>query len=265
MKKMLKTKWLLVAGILAVQAWAAHGQELSTDYGNYAEGEEIIVTFGDGPGNPKDWVGLYKQDMVASDVGSLARFYINGTTTSGDGLTEGDLTFPDGMADEGIYEARFFENDSYTVLAKAIFTVGDIGPGVKTDKSSYTPGEAITVYFFVGPGNPKDWVGLYKVDMTPGDVGSLAWFYVDGPKASSEGIESGTITFAGGMADEGDYKAVFFENDGYIILAESLFKVQEAAPDTPQVVSTAPEADAKYADPGGLHGGHPQRQHSTEP
>ena len=249
MNKLLKIKWLLVAGILTTQIPAASGQEVSTDYGNYAEGEEIIVTFGDGPGNPKDWVGLYKQDMVAGDVGSLAWFYVNGTTTSGDGLTEGDLTFPDGMADEGIYEARFFENDSYTVLAKAIFTVGDIGPGVKTDKSSYTPGEAITVDFFVGPGNPKDWVGLYKVDMTPGDVGSLAWFYVDGTTASSEGIESGTITFAGGMADEGDYKAVFFENDGYMILAESLFKVQEAAPDTPQVVSTAPEEDAKYADP----------------
>jgi len=130
MNKLLKIKWLLVAGILATQIPAASGQEVSTDYGNYAEGEEIIVTFSEGPGNPKDWVGLYKQDMVAGDVDSLAWFYVNGTKSSGDGLTEGDLTFPDGMADEGIYEARFFENDSYTVLAKAIFTVGDIGPGV---------------------------------------------------------------------------------------------------------------------------------------
>ena len=249
MKKQLKIKWLLVAGILATQAPAALGQEVSTNYGDYESGEEIIVTFGDGPGNPKDWVGLYKQDMVASDVGSLAWFYVNGTTTSGDGLTEGELTFPDGMTDEGYYEARFFEDDGYTLLAKATFAVGDVGPGVSTDKSSYEPEEAITVDFFVGPGNPKDWVGLYTVDMVPGAVGSLAWFYVDGTTASSEGIESGTVTFAGGMVNEGDYKAVFFENDGYTILAESLFKVQKAAPDTPQIVSTMPEADAKYADP----------------
>ena len=74
MKQMLKTKWLLVAGILAVQAWAAHGQEVSTDYGNYFEDEEIIVTFSDGPGNPKDWVGLYKQDMVPGSIGSLDLF-----------------------------------------------------------------------------------------------------------------------------------------------------------------------------------------------
>ena len=53
------------------------------------EDEEIIVTFSEGPGNPKDWVGLYKQDMVAGDVDSLAWFYVNGTTTSGDGLTDG--------------------------------------------------------------------------------------------------------------------------------------------------------------------------------
>ncbi len=256
MKKILKTKWLLVAGIVAAQSWAAYGQEVSTDpwepqlnYGNYIEDEEIIVTFSDGPGNPKDWVGLYKQDMVAGEVDSLAWFYVNGSTTSGEGLTEGELVFPEGMAEEGIYEARFFENDGYTLLAKAIFTVGDIGPTVQTDKSTYLPGEAITVDFLVGPGNPLDWVGLYREDMVPGSVGSLVWFYVDGTTASSEGIESGTLTFANGMTDEGNYKAIFFENDGYTILAETNFKVMQPAPDTPKVISTLPEADAKYADP----------------
>ena len=249
MKKMLKTKWLLVAGILAVQAWAAHGQEVSTDYGNYIEDEEIIVTFSDGPGNPKDWVGLYKQDMVAGEVDSLAWFYVDGTQTGSEGLTEGELVFPEGMAEEGIYEARFFENDGYTLLAKVIFTVGDIGPTVQTDKSTYLPGEPITVDFLVGPGNPLDWVGLYREDMVPGSVGSLVWFYVDGTTTGSEGIESGTLTFANGMTDEGEYKALFFENDGYTILAEKKFKVMQAAPDTPKVVSTLPEADAKNADP----------------
>ena len=249
MKKILKTQSLLVAGILAVQSSAAFAQEVSTDYGNYIEEEEIIVTFNDGPGNPKDWVGLYKRDMVAGEVGSLAWFYVDATQTGSEGLTEGELVFPEGMSDEGIYEARFFENDGYTLLAKATFTVGDVGPGVITDKSTYLPGEAITADFLVGPGNPKDWVGLYKVDMVPGSVGSLAWFYVDGTQVGSEEVETGTVVFESGMADEGDYKAVFFENDGYTILAETNFKVMQAAPDTPKVISTLPEADAKYADP----------------
>ena len=59
MKKLLKTQCLLVAGILAVQSSAALAQEVSTDYSTYDSGEEIIVTFSEGPGNPKDWVGLY--------------------------------------------------------------------------------------------------------------------------------------------------------------------------------------------------------------
>ena len=83
----------------------------------------------------------------------------------------------------------------------------------------------------------------------PGSVGSLAWFYVDGTKAGNEGIETGTVAFDGGMIDEGDYKAVFFENDGYTIFAETPFKVQQAAPDTPQVVSSSPEDGSKNADP----------------
>ena len=51
------------------------------------------------------------------------------------------------------------------------------------------------------------------------------------------------------MIDEGDYKAVFFENDGYTIFAETLFKVQKTAPDTPQLVSSSPENGSKNADP----------------
>ena len=76
------------------------GQEISTDYSNYASEEEIIVTFSDGPGNPKDWVGLYKQEMVAGEDSSLAWAYVDGTETGTEGLAEGELTFTDGLTDE---------------------------------------------------------------------------------------------------------------------------------------------------------------------
>ena len=49
------------------------------------------------------------------------------------------------------------------------------GPALATDKASYMSGDDITVNFSNGLGNPKDWVGLYRPDMTPGDVGSLKW------------------------------------------------------------------------------------------
>ena len=127
------------------------GQEVSTDVSNYAAEEEIIVTFSDGPSNPKDWVGLFKQEMVTSVDSSLAWAYVDGTETGIEGLAEGDLTFADGMTDEGIYEARFFEDNGFTLLAKAVFTVGDVGPTAKTEKAVYTPGEPIVVDFLVGP------------------------------------------------------------------------------------------------------------------
>ena len=176
MNKLLKIKWLLVAGILAIQALAAPGQEVSPDYGNYDSGEEIIVTFSEGPGNPKDWVGLYKQDMVAGEVDSLAWFYVNGTKSSGDGLTEGELTFPDGMTDEGYYEARFFEDDGYTLLGQIDLRRRRCRPnGVKTDKSSYTAGRGDHAGFSLSaPAIRLDWVGLYREDMVPGDP-SAVW------------------------------------------------------------------------------------------
>ena len=217
------SRLLALMVLIGFQNFFIFGQELSTDVSNYAETEEIIITFSDGPGNPKDWVGIYKFDMVAGEASSLAWLYVNGSETSGEGLTDGDLVFSDGLIEEGIYEARFFEDDSYTILAKATFTVGDIGTSVKTDKEIYMPGELIVADFLVGPANPKDWVGLYKVDMVPGDVGSLAWFYVDGSKDGTEGVSTGAITFDAGMVDAGNYKAVFFEDDGYTVLAETFF------------------------------------------
>ena len=249
MKNKIKLSLLPLFAALLSSCPPVLGQEISTDYSNYAAEEEIIVTFSDGPGNPKDWVGLYKQEMVAGEDSSLAWAYVDGTETGTEGLTEGELTFADGMTDEGIYEARFFEDNGYTLLAKAVFTVGDVGPTVKTDKAVYTPGEPVVVDFLVGPGNPKDWVGLYKVGMVPGNVGSLAWFYVDGTKDGNEGVEFGTLTFEGGMTDEGDYRAVFFENDGYTVLADTEFKVQQPAPETPKVVSISPQDGDKNADP----------------
>ena len=249
MKRITNSKIIPLFATLLSLSLPLLGQEVSTDFSNYAAEEEIIVTFSDGPGNPKDWVGLYKQEMVVGEDSSLAWAYVDGTETGTEGLTEGELTFADGMTDEGIYEARFFEDNGYTLLAKAVFTVGDVGPTVKTDKAVYTPGEPIVVHFLVGPGNTKDWVGLYKVGMVPGNVGSLAWFYVDGTKDGNEGVEFGTLTFEGGMTDEGDYRAVFFENDGYTVLADTEFKVQQPAPETPKVVSISPQDGDKNADP----------------
>ena len=84
----------------------------------------------------------------------------------------------------------------------------DSNPWIKTNKSSYLSGETINVSFGNGPGNSKDWVGLYRPDVTPGDVGSLVWAYVSGTTTAGEGLTEGVITFAGGLP-AGSYVALF--------------------------------------------------------
>ena len=193
-----------------------------TDKATYLSGEDITVNFRNGLGNPKDWVGIYKPEGVPGDVGSTKWSYVSGSTTAGEGLVDGAITFAGGLP-AGSYVARFLENDGYTQIADAVaFTVVD-PPSVTTSRAKFAAGSPITVNFNSGPGNPKDWVGLYGPDMTPGDVGSLKWAYVSGTQTAGDGLTDGSVTLEG--LDAGDYFAIFFENDGYTQLAKTSFSV----------------------------------------
>ena len=194
---------------------------VATDKVTYLSGETIAVTFKNGEGNPKDWVGLYRPDMTPGDEGSLKWAYVSGTSTAGEGLTEGAITFVGGLP-AGSYVARFFINDGYTQMASTEFNVVE-PPSVTTSRAKFTAGSPITVNFNSGPGNSKDWVGLYGPDMTPGDVGSLKWAYVSGTQTAGDGLADGSVTLEG--LDAGDYSAIFFENDGYTQLAKTSFSV----------------------------------------
>ena len=156
-----------IAGRYEIGNTSTAGPALATDKASYMSGDDITVNFSNGLGNRFDWVGLYRPDGVPGDVGSLRWSYVSGKTepTADDGLTDGSVTFAGGLP-AGSYVARFFENDGYTQIADAVaFTVVN-PPGVSASKDKYTPGESITVNFSDGPGNPKDWVGLYRPDMT---------------------------------------------------------------------------------------------------
>ena len=118
MKNKIKLSLLPLFAALLSSCPPVLGQEISTDYSNYAAEEEIIVTFSDGPGNPKDWVGLYKQEMVAGEDSSLAWAYVDGTETGTEGLTEGELTFADGMTDEMITVLGSGNPDRLGVIAR---------------------------------------------------------------------------------------------------------------------------------------------------
>jgi len=89
----LNSRLLTLIVLIVFQNFLSFGQEIITDVNNYSENEEIIITFSDGPGNPKDWVGIYKPEMVAGEDSSLIWLYVNGSEVSGEGVADGELVF----------------------------------------------------------------------------------------------------------------------------------------------------------------------------
>jgi len=190
----------------------------------YEIGEPIEVTFSNGPGNPKDWVGIYGPDMIPGSAAAPAWAFVNGSKSAGQGLTDGTLVF-DAVLQSGDYVARFFEDDGYNQLASVNFSIAE-PPGVTVGSEAYLSGETITINFANGPGNPKDWIAVYRPDMIPAKVPSLLWAFVNGTQTAGEGFASGSVTFTAGLP-AGEYVARYLENDVYNQLAEVTFKVTD--------------------------------------
>jgi len=102
---------------------------LSTNKTIYRPGEPIIANFSGGPGNPTDWVGIYPDEVTPGSQGSTLWYYVGGSQTAKAGLKNGQLTFDAGSGKwplpNGRWKAYFLADDGYSVLAYAIFWVGD--------------------------------------------------------------------------------------------------------------------------------------------
>ena len=81
--------------------------------------EDVVVNFANGPGNATDWIGIY--NLGAPDFSFIDRLYVNGTQSATTGITDGSVTFSG--YPEGNYEVRFFENNSYSLIAENTFVV----------------------------------------------------------------------------------------------------------------------------------------------
>jgi hypothetical protein len=109
-------------------------------------------------------------------------------------------------------------------------------PSLTINKATFASGEAIVASFADGPGNATDWIGLYDIDDPPPSAvnRSTAWYYTNNLRVTlaASGPRSGSVTFSDGTAPvwplpAGSYKAIFFANDGYQILAgPTLFEVR---------------------------------------
>jgi hypothetical protein len=166
------------------------------------------------PGNNLDWIAIATAGSQ-DDGGFIAWTYINGQMS-------GMHTF--GGLPVGNYEARAYVDNTYTVLARASFTVAaSTVTTVSTDQTLYTSSsQPITVSWTNMPGNQFDWVAITDAGAPPSS-GFHAWTYINGQM-------NGSTVFSGLPA--GDYEARAYLDNDYTILASSPFSVTSASVST---------------------------------
>ncbi|MCP5523024.1 MAG: hypothetical protein H7A46_15925 [Verrucomicrobiales bacterium] len=212
--------------------------------------EEVIeIGWRNGPGNPLDWIGIYPEGVAPGSVGSTRWQYVDGTQTGAVGLQEGRVQF-EGTLELGGYDAHLLENDGYTSLAATGFSVVDyFDPLLRSNQRFYAPGEPITFTFSNNWSNPRDWIGILPEGVTPGDEDSVAWIYTDGTTQGSTGLWEGTVVFAEGLTEPGNYVAWLLVDDGYFAIAHERITVLPEDQSGPRVTRMAPANGATAADP----------------
>ena len=232
---------------------------ITTNKSSYAVGENITVNFYNGPGNAKDWIGLYNNG--APDSPSIKWLYVNGTQTATIGISTGSVTFSGGLTAAGTYNARFFANDGYTRICDQVtFTVGATSTPTPTPAGTATPTPTptptttpasfpaislspltsvdsnqtinITISNAENPSHSTDWIGLYEANVTPdGDPVSIWWDYLP-----NLGITNGNGTFTFNPANISSanrsrysngntYKFILAYDGSYVIQASTSFTV----------------------------------------
>ncbi len=93
----------------------------------YLTGQPITITFTNGPANPKDWVGIYKEGQVPGGPQSTLWAYVDGTQNGNTVHADGTITFNPGLAEPGPYVVHFLLNDGNDILATESFRVEPAG------------------------------------------------------------------------------------------------------------------------------------------
>ena len=170
---------------------------ISTDTSILKPNEPVEVTYVFGPGNERDWIGLYHTGETPGTTPSTDWQYVTGST----GSVQLSAT------ESGKYYIAFFEDDSYIELADRLIIYIASEPELTMNKAGYEVNEEVIVSYSNAPALEKDWIGIYRVGDTPGMGGSTLWKYTSG--------SSGQIRFPDGLA-VGYYFANYFLDDGYI-------------------------------------------------
>jgi hypothetical protein len=176
--------------------------------------DSVKVTYANGPGQVKDWIGLFKAGDVPGAGTTIQRQYTTGSN--------GSLLFKNIVA-TGQYYVAFFTNDTYTELAPRFPVFFGSIPVVTTNKPDYLVGDTVTLNYTHAPALSKDWVGVYKVGTSLAGIDPQNWDYVTGASGNLKIPNLG----------KGYYFASYFLEDGYMEPGErAYFTIEEKAVDT---------------------------------
>lgn len=177
----------------------------------YAPDEEIPIVYANGPGNAKDWIGIYAKEQTPGGPAASSWAYVTGM-----GGTM-NLAAELAAGTEGF--AAFFSNDGYTEIAPRVpFFVGSQAT-LSADKQIYEEGDTVQLSFADGPAGVLDWVGIYQVGKAPEENYSDDWQYLNGSRtAPAAGIADGQLRFAN--LPKGYYYATYMVNGDYFEVSE---------------------------------------------
>ncbi|VVB71994.1 Periplasmic copper-binding protein (NosD) [uncultured archaeon] len=117
--------------------------------------EQITVSYAEAPGYENDWIGMYRSG--SSDTDPITRQYLNGNANG---------TVILDAPDEGSYDFRIFENDSYTRLAisDSVDVKAYSGTKVVASPTHVAPGGIVTVTYWGAPSSGTGMIGMYGMN-----------------------------------------------------------------------------------------------------
>ena len=174
---------------------------LTSNLSEFALGEDVIISYTNGPNLTNDWIGIYKMGINAGDAPSAAWQYV--TTTNG------IKTFSN--LPKGYYYAQYYiQNSNNAIGDKVFFKVGDIVTELWIDSPIYNLGDQINASWTDAPGIVKDWLGIYNEGDNPNIDPLISYQYFGGVSEGNAVIEQENIP-----TTEGNYFIVMFTNDSY--------------------------------------------------
>lgn len=200
-------------------------KSISLNAEEYSGNDTITITV-NGATN-RDWVAIYPTTLIGFGGNYLFYYYTQGndeyqmTVPQFEELSASHKTPDEYMPESfplGDYVAILWENDGYTELDRAYFSITS-GKSFELDDNEYLSTDTISI---TATGTEtKDWVGIYPDDGNRPGAGAdaaILWSYVP----ESEGTKTLSID---GKLEKGNYRAFLLENDGYTILDEFAFSV----------------------------------------